>query len=250
MTVRGRKSFSLAAIATGAIGVLSLVVGGIGVATAANGGSFILGHSNSTTATTTLSNSKGTPLSLKAKKGHAPLKVNSSKVVKKLNASELNGHSAASLRAKGSAAKLTNVLGTRTGVLLPSATAGSPAVLHPVAVVETAKLAAGTYEVTATAFGTRAFCWISTTPTTTTPAERTATATTPAQMAETQSLTVKAHQRAVEFCFTAETGAAGTTGGYIQDAGITAIAVASSSNGATGTVSPLPTPTLSAIAQP
>jgi hypothetical protein len=66
-----------------AIGVLSVAVGGLGVAAAANGGSLTLGHSNSATKTTTLKDSKGTPLSLSGKKTSPPLKVNSSVKVKR-----------------------------------------------------------------------------------------------------------------------------------------------------------------------
>ena len=76
-------------VAVGAIGALSIVVGGLGVATAANGGSLILGHSNSATSTTTLTDPDGTPLSLVGKSSKPPLKVSSSAQVPHLNASLL-----------------------------------------------------------------------------------------------------------------------------------------------------------------
>lgn len=51
--------------------VLAFVLGGAGVAGATNGASFILGHSNTETATATLANTKGTPLKLSARAGSA-----------------------------------------------------------------------------------------------------------------------------------------------------------------------------------
>jgi hypothetical protein len=92
----GRQLAGLSVVA-GAIGVLCLAVGSLGVATAANGGSLILGHRNTATKTTTLTDKHGTPLSLVGKKSKPPLKVNSSKRVKHLNASLLGGESASTL---------------------------------------------------------------------------------------------------------------------------------------------------------
>jgi hypothetical protein len=89
-------------VAVGAIGVLSVVVAGVGVATAANGGSLVLGHANSATATTTLTDTSGTPLSLVGKSSKPPLSVNSSKQVAHLNASLLGGQSASTLGTSGS----------------------------------------------------------------------------------------------------------------------------------------------------
>lgn len=76
------------AFATGA--VMTLVLG-TGTAVAATGGSFILGKSNAATATTKLSNSKGTALALTSKAGTAPLTVSSSTKVGNLNADRLDG---------------------------------------------------------------------------------------------------------------------------------------------------------------
>ena len=79
----------------------AIVLGGAGVASAANGGNFILGHSNTETLKSTLSNSNGTPLQLNASAGNPPLKVNSSVQVPSLNASEVGGLSASKLVAGG-----------------------------------------------------------------------------------------------------------------------------------------------------
>jgi hypothetical protein len=76
--------------------ITALTLGG-GTAYAANGGSFLLGRSNGATATTTLANSAGTPLSLKARVGTAPLAVNSTKTVTNLNADLLDGVNGASM---------------------------------------------------------------------------------------------------------------------------------------------------------
>lgn len=85
-------------------GVVALVLGS-GTAYAATGGTFVLGHSNQATSTTTLVNSKGTPLSLTAKSGYAPLKVNSGTKVTNLNSDKLDGLSSGSfLRSTGKAA--------------------------------------------------------------------------------------------------------------------------------------------------
>ncbi|HEX3906412.1 MAG TPA: hypothetical protein VHW92_00610 [Mycobacteriales bacterium] len=73
----------------------------MGIATAANGGSLVLGHSNTATSTTTLKDKHGTPLSLVGKKSKPPLKVNSSKQVKHLNASLVGGQSASQLAVHG-----------------------------------------------------------------------------------------------------------------------------------------------------
>jgi hypothetical protein len=63
------RRFIAGGAAVGAIGLLSLTIAGAGIAAAANGGSLILGHSNTATATTTLRDSHGTPLSLVATHG-------------------------------------------------------------------------------------------------------------------------------------------------------------------------------------
>jgi hypothetical protein len=70
--------------------VAVLFLAGGGVAYAAGGGSLLLGKSNHATKTTKLSSGK-TPLSLSVKGGRAPLAVNSSGKVARLNVDKLDG---------------------------------------------------------------------------------------------------------------------------------------------------------------
>ena len=70
--------------------VVALVIGS-GTAVAATGGKFILGHSNTETSVSTLSNSRGTALTLKSKPGSPALRVNSSVKVPSLNSDRLDG---------------------------------------------------------------------------------------------------------------------------------------------------------------
>jgi hypothetical protein len=129
----------------GGIGALCLVVGGLGVATAANGGSLVLGHHNSATSTTTLKDSKGTPLSLIGKKSKPPLKVNSSKQVAHLNASLLGGLSASAVKSTGSGA--ITPTNTSEGEELPLPTESTGLIGQLIA--STGKLPHGTYYVNA-----------------------------------------------------------------------------------------------------
>lgn len=115
----------------------AIVLGGAGVASAANGGNFILGHSNTETLKSTLSNSNGTPLQLNASTGNPPLKVNNSVQVPSLNASEVGGQTASQLSTGGDG--FTNP-GTNTPLTSSFTTVAS-----------TGALAAGTYYATATA---------------------------------------------------------------------------------------------------
>ena len=70
-----------------------------GVALGATGHGLILGHVNHADKTTTIKRSGAGPaLALYSRKSQAPLYVNSSKVVKRLNADSVDGHSAASLQ--------------------------------------------------------------------------------------------------------------------------------------------------------
>jgi hypothetical protein len=93
-------------------------------ANAANGGSWLLGRSNSESATTTVTNSAGTPLSLNAKSGYAPLKVNSSKTVTNLSADKVDGLSSGSFaRAAGKTGIITDKnLDDAYGAVCPSGT--------------------------------------------------------------------------------------------------------------------------------
>ena len=73
-----------------------LVAGGTGTAYAANGGTFRLGQSNSATATTKLTNTKGTALKVISKAGTPPISVGSNSTkVPYLNADKLDGISSA-----------------------------------------------------------------------------------------------------------------------------------------------------------
>lgn len=80
-----------------ALGMLVAVMLG-GTAFAATGGNFILGKSNTANATSGLDNPKGTPLSLTAKSGTPPLKVNTGVKVKNLHADKLDGLDAAAFQ--------------------------------------------------------------------------------------------------------------------------------------------------------
>jgi hypothetical protein len=136
------------------------------VATAANGDSVLLGHKNTATKTTTIKDRHGTPLSLIGKKTKPPLTVNSSKMVKNLNAAKVGGFSAAQLRGHASSAELgvkpqdAFESGT-TGILVPKLEGTSDApVFHTVKVISTSTLPAGNYVVTASGFGSNSGCWI------------------------------------------------------------------------------------------
>lgn len=74
-----------------ALAVATVATSGFGVADAATGGSLVLGHNNHSKHTTTLSDSGGTPLSLKAPSGAPPLSVSNSKLVPRLNSQYLDG---------------------------------------------------------------------------------------------------------------------------------------------------------------
>lgn len=87
----------LFAVSIGAAAVVSVN----GVALASTGHALILGRDNSANATTTVHRTTaGAPLSLVAKAGSAPLAVNSSKVVKNLNADLVDGQSAVDLQTR------------------------------------------------------------------------------------------------------------------------------------------------------
>lgn len=217
------------ATATG-IGVLAVVIGGIGVATAANGGSLTLGHHNSATKTTTLTDKKSTPLSLVTKKGKAPLKVNSNGLVKHLNANLLGGLTAKQLQTTASAAAGELVINGSTPVktiTLPVAPTGPDgAALDPVLVASTATLSAGTYIVNAQAITGDAVCWVDTAPNTNSPHEFGGGAHEGSSAAVTSAFTLtSAHE--LNFYCSNITDVAGT----VLSAGITAIKVASVTKG-------------------
>ncbi len=74
-----------------AISLVALVFAMSGTAVAATGGDFLLGKSNTATAVSTLTNTKGTALSLSSSSTAPPLKVSNSVQVPDLNASKLGG---------------------------------------------------------------------------------------------------------------------------------------------------------------
>lgn len=95
-----------------AMGAVVALVLGSGTAYAATGGKFILGSSNSATKTTTLTNSRGTALSLKSKAGTPSLAVNSSAKVTNLNADKLDNLDSSAFALASGNVKAYNVTGT------------------------------------------------------------------------------------------------------------------------------------------
>ncbi len=95
-----------------AISLAALVFAMSGTAYAATGGDFIVGKANTATSVTSLTNKKGTALSLSASPAAPPLKVSNSVQVPSLNASELDGDtSSAFLPASGTAANSSELGG-------------------------------------------------------------------------------------------------------------------------------------------
>lgn len=85
------------------IGVIALLMVSGALASAATGGNFLLGKSNTADKPTVLTNSAtGATLDLRAKAGQPALKVNSNKLVSKLNADLLDGKSSSAFAAEGS----------------------------------------------------------------------------------------------------------------------------------------------------
>jgi hypothetical protein len=124
-----------------ALGAVTLTVAGIGIARAATdqGGIVLGGVANHTTKPTGFVNKKGPALALKSNKHKPPFTVNSSKLVKHLNAAKVGGQSAGQLATRGSAARSNfppGLLGQYTTT--------------PTALVTTATLPKGTYYVTGT----------------------------------------------------------------------------------------------------
>jgi hypothetical protein len=134
--LRAVRSLSPVATIVVAVAILS---GGFGIADAATGGTFILGRANHEISTASLSDSRGTPLSLSAPKGKAPLTVNRSTEVKNLNAQYVGGLSATAIKPSGG----DDYDAAGANISLPP--------LATVEVASTGKLAAGTYYVTGTA---------------------------------------------------------------------------------------------------
>jgi hypothetical protein len=202
----------------GLIGVtLALLLGGAGLASAANGADFILGAPNTETATASLTNSKGTALSLAAPTGDAPLTVNEKALVKNLNAQFTGGLSSGQLQATGGDGF------TQPGTNTPVNDTGP-------LVAGTGNLPAGIYYVTATAdlivqeADGGADCFIS---------KGSAALSGVSQgnigqpgiftLTETAAVRIKANDTLQEHCVTG-----GNNGSVAIDAGITAVRIGSS----------------------
>jgi hypothetical protein len=237
------RSFLGRGAVAGAIGALTIAVGGIGVATAVNGGSLILGSSNSATHTTTLQDDHGVPLSLITKHSTAPLKVSSRALVKNLNAGELGGLSAGSLSTGSGAQLKVNIFTTsQQAVILPQPTGTFPAeTVFPEAIVSTARLAAGSYSVTATMLGVNSLCWVGTTAAIGalqyTIADEGGTSA--ASAAVTETVTVNKGQRARFYCAGLDE-AGGDLGGEVYSAGVTAVRLITASKGTVHSTSVAP----------
>lgn len=94
------------------ISLVALVFAMSGTAYAATGGDFILGKANTASSVSSLTNTKGTALSLSSSSTTPPLKVSNSVQVPKLNASKLGGQAASAfLGVNGTAANSTELGG-------------------------------------------------------------------------------------------------------------------------------------------
>ena len=117
---------------------LALVLGGAGGAAAASAAPFLLGRANRESATASLTDTRGTPLSLSAPARKAPLKVNRRTLIKNLNAQYVSGFAAGRLVVLG------GDMYTPPGTDTPINSTGK-------LLVTTGPLPAGIYYVTATA---------------------------------------------------------------------------------------------------
>lgn len=133
-------------------GIACAVVIGSGTAVATNGASLLIGKGNTGSATTGLSNSTGTPLSLAAKKGTPPLKVNNTVKVKNLDSDLLDGKDSGAFLAKtGKAADAAKLNGKPASTYLPTVYAAQTFYDSPTTkvsthdVFDTITVPAGTY---------------------------------------------------------------------------------------------------------
>jgi hypothetical protein len=199
---------------------LALIIGAAGFADAATGGNFLLGKSNTESSTAVMSDSTGIPLSLDAPSGKAPLSVNSTTQVNRLNAQYVGGDSASQLRATG-------------GEGLTQGASSIPLTATYAPIVSTGHLQAGTYYVSATALlytgsaAVPAYCEISTPHVTDYGGGGAAGYT---QASETLVATVTAGTVLTEDCFGVGTGQS------VYNAAITAIRISSNSAGTVPTV--------------
>jgi hypothetical protein len=93
------------------ISLIALCVAMGGSAVAATGGTFILGKANTASSVSSLTNTKGTALSLSSSSKAPPLKVSNGVQVPKLNASELDGHTSSAFLPAGGTAVNSDELG-------------------------------------------------------------------------------------------------------------------------------------------
>jgi hypothetical protein len=104
-----------------AIALVALFFSLSGVAYAATGGTFVLGKANSAKTVTSLTNKKGTALSLSSDAADPSLTVSNSVQVPNLNASELDGDSSSAfLPASGTAVNSSELGGHTPGFFLPA----------------------------------------------------------------------------------------------------------------------------------
>jgi len=184
---------------------------------AATGANFILGKVNSETTQATLNNSKGTPLSLVAPAGAAPLKVSNSRLVGGLNAQYLGGLTGQDLATGGH--------GATTNTTIPLTNTAQE-------IVSTGSLPAGLYYATATALmnitasGNAGNCWLIQGSGASAVANGTSGVGT-GEAVETAAVNVTAGDNLQEWCF-----GASDTGSVVLEAEITAIRVLSSNVGA------------------
>jgi hypothetical protein len=101
-----------------AVSMTALVISLSGTAYAATGGTFLLGKSNRATTVTSLTNSKGTALSLAARSGSPVIKVNNSVRIPSLNASLLQGKAPSAFLGVNQTAKDSQRLGGTTAANL------------------------------------------------------------------------------------------------------------------------------------
>lgn len=217
-TVLGGRGLAAVGIA-----VLAVAVGAIGVADAADGGNLLLGRLNTATHMTTLKDATGTPLALRADKAKPPLVVNSTVLVKHLNAAKVGGLSAAQLGGSGSAAgfgfNLSKLTKTKSVPLPKAKKIKQGYQVSPVGVVSTAKLGRGSYIVTGTEFGQDALCWLGTTPQPNKAHQLGLSGE--GSAAETMAFTLSGAARISEYCATTST----TERGAVLSAGISAVHV-------------------------
>jgi hypothetical protein len=216
LKIRSARAVSPASVI---VVTVALIFGGAGLAGAATGGAFLLGRSNSETSAATLSNSRGTPLSLSAPKNKAPLAVNRNVMVRNLNAQYVGGLSASALKPTGSYGMDAEAISLPSTGYTEVATTGT--------------LAAGTYYVTATAEinveagNSGALCLLTLNGDTDVPfADGGQTGNSFVQAAETVGVTIRAKGKFEELCTVLGSGNASE----LLTASITAIRILSSSS--------------------